>query len=226
MKVEKITINQLQPADYNPRQITDEDLNTLTDNLEEFGLVDPIIVDLTDDNTIIGGHQRYKVIENKHDTDYKLNMIRLGDIGWVFDETQLKIPDKNHQKALNLSLNKISGEWDVPKLDRILVELKDNHFDIELTGFELKTDFNINNPLLTTEDTTDKDEIIIEKAEKGEIPEEDPSEIVDETTDNTPEDEEVHHKYILEVELNSEQELETTYEKLSEEGYKCRVLTV
>lgn len=135
MKFDKININKLKPADYNPRQITPTELEKLTNNLEEFGLVDPIVIDLTDNNTIVGGHQRYKVLSNKYEDGKELNLIKLGDIGWVFDDTELKIKDKDHQKALNISFNKIQGEWDFPKLQNLLKGLNENHFNIDLTGF-------------------------------------------------------------------------------------------
>ena len=136
LELENITLSELQPAEYNPRQIDDNELRKLTNNLEEFGLVDPIIIDLSDNNTIIGGHQRFKVLENKHLPDDNLNLIKLGDVGWVFEDTELRIKDKNHQKALNLSLNRISGEWQYNKLSHLLSDLGNDNFNIELTGFD------------------------------------------------------------------------------------------
>jgi ParB-like chromosome segregation protein Spo0J len=59
MKVEKIQINKLKPATYNPRQISKKQYNDLKDSIVKFGLVDPII--LNKDFTVIGGHQRLKV---------------------------------------------------------------------------------------------------------------------------------------------------------------------
>ena len=136
MKFEKIKLNQLKPAPYNPRVIKEQELKKLSNNLEEFGLVDPIIIDLSDNNTIIGGHQRFKVLENKHLPDDNLNLIKLGDIGWVFEDTELRIKDKNHQKALNVSLNKIQGEWDFTKLEDLVLDFKEDDYLIELTGFD------------------------------------------------------------------------------------------
>ncbi len=144
MEIDKISIKDIQIADYNPRQISDSDMEKLSTNLDEFGLVDPIIVDLTDDYTIVGGHQRYKVLQDKYDSGYELNLIRLGDIGWVFDETELKIQDKNHQKALNISLNKIQGEWDENKLNLLMDDLQKNNFDMSLTGFDVDVSLDFN----------------------------------------------------------------------------------
>ena len=44
MKVEKISINKLKPAGYNPRQISKKQYNDLKQSIEKFGLVDPIII--------------------------------------------------------------------------------------------------------------------------------------------------------------------------------------
>ena len=65
MKIEKIEINKLKPATYNPRQISTKQYKDLKSSVEKFGLVDPIITNK--DFTIIGGHQRYKICkELKH----------------------------------------------------------------------------------------------------------------------------------------------------------------
>lgn len=138
MEIEKIKITDIIPAEYNPRQISDEELTKLTNSINEFGLVDPIIINLKN-NKIIGGHQRYDVLINQYILDNnfyaELNLLRFGDIGWIFTDTDLKIESEEHEKALNLALNKISGEWDAIKLKDLLNELDMKDFDIELTGF-------------------------------------------------------------------------------------------
>jgi hypothetical protein len=45
--------------------------------------------------------------------------------------------DDAKEKALNVALNKISGDWDMPKLKDILQELDTGEFDLELTGFDM-----------------------------------------------------------------------------------------
>lgn len=146
MKIEKIKISDIKPAEYNPRQITSDELQKLTNSINEFGLVDPIIINLKN-NKIIGGHQRYEVLINQYllnnEFNAELNIIKLGDIGWIFTETDLKVKDEDHEKALNLALNKISGEWDLPKLEVLLEELDLKGFDITLTGFDGIDDLNM-----------------------------------------------------------------------------------
>ncbi|WP_295031658.1 ParB N-terminal domain-containing protein [uncultured Methanobrevibacter sp.] len=138
MEMETIKITDLKPAEYNPRRISDEDYQKLKNSISTFGLVDPIIVNLKNMH-IVGGHQRYDVLLEEHmlDNDFlaELPMIRLGDVGFVFTDTNLSIADDDHEKALNLALNKISGEWDEQKLQPLLEELELSPIDIQLTGF-------------------------------------------------------------------------------------------
>ena len=141
--MDKISIVDIVPAEYNPRVISDDEFKKLSNSIGEFGLVDPIIINLKN-NKIIGGHQRYDVLLNKYmlDNDFyaNLNLIRLGDIGWCFPNEDLKIKSEEHEKALNLALNKISGDWDFEKVNIILDELELNDFDISLTGFNVDID--------------------------------------------------------------------------------------
>ena len=140
---ETIKITDLKPADYNPRIINDDNFDKLKQSLNQFGLVDPIIINLKNENTIIGGHQRYQALLEKHEGE-ELYLIRLGDIGWVFDNIDLKVNDKNMEKALNINLNQnnLTGEWDNDKLKGIFVDLKLEEVDLEITGFN---DIQINN---------------------------------------------------------------------------------
>ena len=116
MEIRNIPIADLKPAEYNPRKITRNVLKTLKDGITEFGLVDPLIVNK--DLTIIGGHQRFKAC------------LELG-----FKEIPCVVLDlpKHKEKALNLALNKVSGDWDKSKLEKLLQDIETA--DIGLTGF-------------------------------------------------------------------------------------------
>jgi DNA modification methylase len=123
MTFQKLKTADLLPANYNPRkdlQPTDSEYKKIKRSIEEFGYVDPIIVNK--DKTVVGGHQRLKVLK---------------DLG--FDEIDCVVVDvdKDHEKALNIALNKISGEWDNTRLADLLQELDTGAFDVELTGFDL-----------------------------------------------------------------------------------------
>ena len=137
-EVESIKITDISPSEYNPRKISDEEFNSLTQSIREFGLVDPIIINLNN-NKIIGGHQRYDVLMNEYivdkDSFNELSLIRLGDIGWVFCDDDLKDLDDSKEKTLNIALNKISGSWDGEKLQDLFEDLDMDNFDLSLTGF-------------------------------------------------------------------------------------------
>lgn len=120
MKIEKVNINNLVSPDYNPREIMERDMERLKNSIQEFGYVDPIIVNDVN-NHIVGGNQRF------------LAMKELGydevEVVYVHEE------DLNREKALNIALNKISGDWDNQKLISIFEDFELQGFDVDLTGF-------------------------------------------------------------------------------------------
>lgn len=122
MEFKKIEISKLIPASYNPRKDLkpgDAEFEKIKRSIEEFGYVEPIIVN--DDMTIIGGHQRAKV----------LSVLGFDEIDCVVISV-----DKTKEKALNIALNKITGEWDTESLAVLLSELDKESYNIELTGFD------------------------------------------------------------------------------------------
>lgn len=156
--LERINIKDITPASYNPRKIRDEEFKSLIKSMDEFGVVDPLTVNLKN-NTIIGGHQRYSVLYAQDDSQ-DLYLLRLGDIGWVFPDADLEIRDEAHEKALNLALNRIKGEFDVIKLTPILEELSEFNLD-RLTGFDVSLDdvsYDISEPIIEESAEPEMDE--------------------------------------------------------------------
>lgn len=124
MKMETRSLASLRPAEYNPRvqlQPADPEYQNIKRSIETFGYVDPIIVN--QDGTIIGGHQRYNVMK---------------DLGYTEAQVVVVDLDKNNEKALNIALNKITGEWDEIKLKDLLLDLDLNDYDLTATGFSSK----------------------------------------------------------------------------------------
>mgnify|MGYP001061180055 CR=1 FL=1 len=122
MRVEEKQIDQLIPADYNPRQDLqpgDPEYEKLKRSIEEFGYVEPIIWN-EETGRVVGGHQRLKVMK---------------DLG--FETVQVSVVNlpESREKALNIALNKIEGRWDMEKLKDLLQEIDTGEFDITLTGF-------------------------------------------------------------------------------------------
>ncbi len=135
MDFKKIKFGELSPAEYNPRLISEDEFKRLCYNLKEFGLVDPIIINLKN-NRIIGGHQRYLALSESISQDMDMNVLCLGDIGWVFEDKDLLIKDERYEKSLNISLNRLSGEWDLDKLSKLLEDIVDSGLDNRLSGFQ------------------------------------------------------------------------------------------
>ena len=124
LKTEKRKLTELRAAEYNPRKtLTPEDseYQKIKRSIEEFGYVDPIIIN--EDGTIIGGHQRTTVLK---------------DLGYEEVDVVVVDLDKQKEKALNIALNKITGEWDELKLKDLLLDLDLGDYDITFTGFEQK----------------------------------------------------------------------------------------
>jgi DNA modification methylase len=153
MRFEKRNVNDLIPAKYNPRKDLkpgDKEYEKIKNSITEFGYVDPIIIN--SDNTIIGGHQRLKVLR---------------DLGYTEVDCVVIEIDKTKEKALNIALNKISGEWNVELLKDLIDDLKESNFDIEFTGFdppELDELFSELHNKDVKEDDFDVDEVLKEPA--------------------------------------------------------------
>ena len=123
MEMCKKKISDLVVASYNPREKLkpgDKEYEKLKKSIMEFGYVDPIIWNKQTGN-VVGGHQRLVVLKELNYTE--INCV-------VIDEPLEK------EKALNIALNKIAGDWDMPLLKDLLSSLNDNIFDISLTGFD------------------------------------------------------------------------------------------
>lgn len=133
-ELKTIKLSDIHPSEYNPRKISQDELVKLEKSLENFGLVSPITIN-TKNNRIIGGHQRYNVLINKN-PDTIAYVLELGDVGFVFTDTSLEIPDEVHEKLINLNLNKVRGSFDISKLNIIVDELEDVGL-AEISGFNI-----------------------------------------------------------------------------------------
>ena len=66
METKVFLLEDLSPAEYNPRFIDDEALNGLDESIVTFGYLQPIMVNIRDKkNSIVSRHQRYKVLKKK-----------------------------------------------------------------------------------------------------------------------------------------------------------------
>ena len=110
IKTKYYPINQPINAEYNPRQLTQDQYNQLKESIERFGLVDPLIINTNKSrkNVLIGGHQRLKIAR-----DLGLKSIPCVEIDLNYDQ----------ERELNIRLNKNLGDWDY--------EILANNFDID-----------------------------------------------------------------------------------------------
>lgn len=123
MQIEKLKTERLIPAEYNPRKDLkpgDPEHEKLKRSIEQFGYVEPVIWNKTTSH-VVGGHQRLKVLLDMGITEVECVVIEMGE---------------EKEKALNIALNKISGDWDKDKLALLIADLQGVDFDVSLTGFE------------------------------------------------------------------------------------------
>jgi DNA modification methylase len=123
MQIEKVPIKKINPAPYNPRKDLkpgDPEYDKLKRSILEFDMVEPLVWNKQTGN-LVGGHQRLKILIENGETSVDCSVVDLS---------------KSKEKALNIALNKIQGEWDFPKLRDLLLEIDTGEFDIDITGFD------------------------------------------------------------------------------------------
>lgn len=121
MEIETRRLADLKPADYNPRKKLepgDPEYEKIARSIEEFGYCDPIIINR--DGTIIGGHQRASVLKS---------------LGYTEADCIVVDFSKQDEKALNIALNKIGGQWDMSLLRDALQDLTLSPVDVNATGY-------------------------------------------------------------------------------------------
>ncbi len=118
LRVEQVALAEMRPAPWNPRTITDFQLEALQHSLEEFGAVEPVV--LNADGLILGGHQRYAAARA---------------LGWdSLPAVRLDL-DEESAKLLNLALNRISGEWDTSMLAELVSTIDRQASEFVVAGF-------------------------------------------------------------------------------------------
>ncbi len=122
MEIKRMKLSEIKPALYNPRKDLkpgDPEYEKLKRNIEEFGYVMPLVWNKRSGN-LVGGHQGLKILKDKGIKEWQVSVVDL---------------DERREKALNVALNKIQGDWDFTRLADLMTELDDGEFDLELTGF-------------------------------------------------------------------------------------------
>jgi len=121
MEIIEMDINEIKPYKDNPREISQEAVKKVKNSISEFGNNQPIVVD--QNNVIVVGHTRWKALKQLNKT--KAFVIK-------------KDFDKNKAVAYRIMDNRSGAEsqWDKQLLMSELQVLKDDKFDLDLTGFD------------------------------------------------------------------------------------------
>jgi len=107
-------------AEYNPRKISKHDKSALAKSMERFGTVQSVVYNERT-NTVVGGHQRLDVAEASGLEIFPVMIVNLSLI---------------EEKALNLSLNRISGEFVMQGVASLLNDIQGINSDyLDFTGF-------------------------------------------------------------------------------------------
>ena len=120
-EIVEVKVSDLNPAPYNPREISEGAYTGLKHSLEKFGYVGLIVVNKRN-MRIVGGHQRYKILQEYDIESVKVIMVDLDEI---------------EEQAMNLTLNnnEIGGEWTaslIPLIERLRKEASDDYINLRL----------------------------------------------------------------------------------------------
>jgi hypothetical protein len=128
-------------ADYNPRRISDHDRAALQRSIGRFGVVQPVVFNSRSD-TIVGGHQRLDAAAAE---GIELFPVMVVDLSHA------------EERALNLSLNRVGGDFDWEGVATVLRDLADSPECKEDGDFMDLAGFTASEiePLLTAEFSTD-----------------------------------------------------------------------
>ena len=142
LKIRKV--EELIGAEYNPRTITQEEMQQLQDSIKRFGMVEPILVNINKErkDIIISGHQRLKAC-----LSLDMNVVPCIELDLTLDR----------EKELNVRMNKNGGRFDVEMLTEHFE--KDMLIDIGFQEFEFtNTDVSIDDIFDNIEDYKPKEE--------------------------------------------------------------------
>lgn len=115
-------IDELVPADYNPRkdlQEADKEYQDIKRGIQTYGLVIPLIMNKRTGN-LVNGHQRLKVLKA---------------LGWTEVDVSVVDMDDKKEKALNLALSRIDGDFDNKALTNVMSEIRAAGIDPITLGF-------------------------------------------------------------------------------------------
>jgi len=138
-------LKELNPHDRNPRTMSKDKMKALKKSLYEFGDLSGIVVNKLS-GKIISGHQRVSVLPPNsvikldliHECRSRTGTIAEGHI--LIDGERFKYREvewnESTEYAAMIAANKHSGEWLEDELNALMIDLNEQNYDMELTGFE------------------------------------------------------------------------------------------
>lgn len=151
MEIQRMKIDQLKLAPYNPRTMSEEEKEKLKNSILTFGYVEPLVWNKRTGN-VVGGNQR---------------LIVLKELGFKEVDVVVVDLDLKQEKILNIALNRIHGEWDYPKLKAVFEELDKN--DWFLTGFDMDFIEDLLKDFETIEELPDDFELNVQSEKENEL---------------------------------------------------------
>lgn len=125
--------SQIHPADYNPREIGENERNTLKRGLKSFGLLGGILVNKQTGYTIVSGHQKVSLLDEmagypEHDYELKVELIDV---------------DQKTEIEINFFMNNPSaqGRWNEGKVKVLIPQIdpkRAGFSNLDLAAFGIK----------------------------------------------------------------------------------------
>jgi ParB-like chromosome segregation protein Spo0J len=124
LNIEIVDIDEIKESNYNSRIHSDAQIDKIANSIEEFGFVNPIIID--EGNEIIAGHGRYTAAR----------YLKLKEVPTI----RLTHLTDDKKRAFIIADNKIalSGEWDYDMLKEEFDTILKSEMNIDLLGFNSK----------------------------------------------------------------------------------------
>jgi ParB-like chromosome segregation protein Spo0J len=124
LNIEIVDIEEIKESNYNSRIHSDAQIDKIANSIEEFGFVNPIIID--EGNEIIAGHGRYTAAR----------YLKLKEVPTI----RLTHLTDDKKRAFIIADNKIalSGEWDYDMLKEEFDTILKSEMNIDLLGFNSK----------------------------------------------------------------------------------------
>lgn len=118
----KLPLKDLKTGFGNPRTISQTKLKSLEASLQNHGDFGVIVID--EDNNIISGNQRVQALKNS-------NLAETVDCKRLIGYSDME------KRTINIRANVNDGDWNYAALDNWLQDMKNQKFDISLTGLDI-----------------------------------------------------------------------------------------